>query len=393
VKVFNKTVLLAAASLFAVGLAASQSRADEIVKIGLSLPLSGSGAAWGKGGEWMCNQAAKEIKEAGGIKVKDKVYNVQCIAYDNKYTAAEGTKVAQTLLNRDGVKFFTGIGSAPLIAAQSMTERQNVMLFNTSWGKSSKGPNFPLSFTINNTPVEIVPALVKFLRATYPEAKTVAMLNVNDASGHETEQVANPAFEKGGFHVLTSDFYERGNTEFQAIAARLYSFHPDVVELSSLPMPDAGQVLKELELLGYKGVKSSMIGSSVQGISATGGAAANHTYMAAALTFDGSGTSEHQRKLNEAETAYTGEALSLPMISCYDAVMMMKAGIEAAQSVDPTEISKVLSTTKYATFYGGMSGFSGQEVYGNNHQPLLPVYITQIVDGKMVEKMKIDPRN
>ena len=75
--------------------------AQEVIKLGLSVPLSGSGANWGKGSEWLCNEAAKDVKEGGGVKVGGKVYNFQCIAYDNKYNAAEGTKVAQTLLKKD----------------------------------------------------------------------------------------------------------------------------------------------------------------------------------------------------------------------------------------------------------------------------------------------------
>ena len=39
---------------------------------------------------------------------------------------------------------------------------------------------------------------------------------------------------------------------------------------------------------------------------------------------------------------------------------------------------------------GGETGFGGKEIYGSNQQPILPVFITQIVDGKVVEKARID---
>lgn len=365
-------------------------RADETIKIGLSIPLSGSGANWGKGAEWMCNRAAKEIREAGGVTIKGTTYNYECLGYDNKYTAADGTKVAQTLLNRDGVKYLYAFGTAPLLATQSLTERQGVLLFNTSWGKSSKGPKFPLTFSVDNTPFEIMPVMVKYITTTYPKAKTIALLNANDATGRENESISRPLWEKAGIKVLTSDFYERGTTEFQPIAARLASYKPDIVDLSSAPPADAGQIFKELATLGFDGVKVCDNGSGVEGLTATGGPAVNGVYMGAATPFDGSSTTDEARKMNDEARAYLGESLGLPTISAYDAVYMLKAGMAKAQSTDPREVAAVMPSVKFHTFYGGETGFGGKDIYGSSQAPILPVFITQIVDGKLVERARVD---
>jgi branched-chain amino acid transport system substrate-binding protein len=124
--------LLRTATLLSATLVATAAMSAETIKLGVSVPLSGSGVNWGKGAEFMCKTAADEIKAAGGIKVKGTTYNIECIAYDNKYTASEGTKVAQTLMNRDGVKFMYVFGTPPPLAAQPLTERQGVVLFNAT---------------------------------------------------------------------------------------------------------------------------------------------------------------------------------------------------------------------------------------------------------------------
>lgn len=132
--------------------------AAETIKLGLSVPLSGAAASWGLGSEFLCKKAAEEIAASGGVKAGGKVYNFECVAYDNKYNAAEGTRVAQTLLNRDGIKFIGGsLGTAPVQALQSLSERQGALLFTTAWGSSIKGPKFPLTFTQMNTPFEFSP--------------------------------------------------------------------------------------------------------------------------------------------------------------------------------------------------------------------------------------------
>lgn len=384
----TKALLSAAAALLA-GVCGAQ--AQETIKFGLSVPLSGSGAQWGKGAEWMCKRAAQEIKDAGGIKVGGKTYTVECLAYDNKYTAAEGARVAQTLLNRDGARFICGVGSAPVLAAQSLTERQGALLFSQAWAKSSKGPNFPLTFSIINSPFEIMPAMIRYIRGAHPDAKTIAMLNVNDASGRETEAVSRPMWEQAGVKVLTSDYYERGTTEFQPIANRIVALKPDIVDLSSAPPADAGQIFKEMAVLGYKGVRITANGTGVEGIRATAGDAADGVYLGAAMTFDGPSVTEHQRKTNEEGRGLIGESLSISTNGCYDAVNMLKAGAEKAQSLEPKDIAAALPGVRFKSFYAPSVGFGGKAIYGSDQAPMLPVYITQIVGGALVERAKVDP--
>ena len=391
-KFLNRKHLLAATVVAAACASAAGARADEIIKLGLTTPLSGAAANWGKGTEWMCNKAAAEVKAAGGVKVKGKVYNFECVAYDNKYSSSEGAKVAQTLLNRDGIRFIYGFGTAPILALQSMSERTGAVLYNTSWGKSSKGPQFPLTVQVNNTPVEMMPQMVRYIRQTYPNAKTIALLNVNDATGHEGESISHPLWEKAGFKVVSSDFYERGTTEFQPIAARIAALNADIVDVASAPAADTGQVFKELGVLGYKGIKVQDNGAGVESLMATGGQAVNGTYMGYAMLFDGKTTTEHQRKVNDEYKAALGESIGLAVVGAYDMVYMTKAGMEKAQSTDPAQAVAALLKSKYTTFFGGETWFGGKADYGSDIAPLLPVYITQVVDGKLVQAAQMDPR-
>ena len=385
-----KFVVLGA--VFGVAGSVAGANAQEIIKLGLSIPLSGSGATWGKGSEFMCKEAASEINEAGGVKVGDVTYNFECVGYDNKYNAAEGTRVAQTLLNREGVKFIGGsLGTAPVKALQSLTERQGVMIFTTAWGSSIKGPDFPLTFTQMNTPFEILPQLIPYIHQAHPEAKTLAMLNPNDASGQETESVANGVWKKTGVEILSSDFYERGTTEFQPIATRLASLKPDIIDLGGMPPADAGAVLRELDSLGWKGVKVVEVGTGADGLKATGGDAVEGVYMGAGVTFDGPNVTDHQKKVNEDARAAIGESLNAIQIGFYDSVYALKAAMETANSIDPKEVAKVMPDVTFKTFYGGEIGFYGIDSYGSRQQMRLPVIVTQIQDGKLVEMARVVP--
>ena len=76
-------VTLALASLASFNTA----HAQEIIKLGISAPMSGAAAVWGLGMEWTAKQAAEKINLEGGVTVGGKKYNFAVVAYDNKYTA------------------------------------------------------------------------------------------------------------------------------------------------------------------------------------------------------------------------------------------------------------------------------------------------------------------
>jgi len=379
------------ASLSLLG-AIGAAQAQETIKLGLSVPLSGTGATWGKGSEFMCKKAAQEIAQAGGVKVAGKAYNFECLAYDNKYNAAEGTKVAQTLLNREGVKFIGGsLGTALVQALQSLSERRGVILFTTAWGPSIKGPKFPLTFTQMNTPFEILPPLIRFIHEENPQAKSIVMLNPNDATGRDTEAVAKKVWSETGVKVLSSDFYERGTTEFQPMAARIASLKPDIVDLGAMPPADAGAVLKELDVLGWKGVKVVEVGTGIDGLKATGGNAIEGVYMGAAVTFDGPTATERQKAVNAEARTLLGESINAIQIGFYDSVYALKAAMEKAQSIDPKAVAAALPDAAFTSFYGDKVDFYGVDTYGSRQQMRLPVIITQARDGKLVEKSRVVP--
>ncbi|WP_340151198.1 ABC transporter substrate-binding protein [uncultured Sneathiella sp.] len=365
--------------------------ADEILKVGVSAPMSGAAAAWGLGFEYAAEQAVEKVNSEGGIKAGGETYMLELHAYDNKYNAAEGAKTAQTMLNRENIKFIVGsIGTAPVRATQALSERQGVLLFNTGWGKSIKGPEYPLTFTQMNTPFEILAPFFGYIKEQHPDLKTVAMITPNDATGQEVEPVAVKTWNDLGVEVISTDRYERGTTEFQSIATKIANSKPDGVDFGAAPPADVGSIMKELDVLGWDGVKIVAPGTSAGTLSKMAGGAAEGTYLGASADFQGDSASETQRKLNEGAIAKLGESLNGITISSYDAVMALKKAIETADSIDPKKVAETLPTIIFESSYGP-AAFGGTDVYGSPQQILIPVMITQVKDGKAVEVGRVAP--
>lgn len=385
-------VLLATAMATATLMASSASAQDaKTLILGVSAPMSGAAATWGLGQEWTAKQAAKEINDAGGVKIGGTTYKFEVRAYDNKYNAAEGTKVAQNIVNRDKSRYVVGsIGTAPILALQSLTERNQVILFTSAWGKTVKGPTKPYTLTQSTTPFEILEPLYAYVKARHGSIKTVAMLNPNDATGKETEPVAQQAWEKLGVKVVSVNWYERGTTQFQPIAQKLAAAKPDVIDLGVAPPADAGVLFRELAVLGWDGVKVQPVGTGAAQLVDIGGKAANGVYMGFSGDYAGEKATGKQRELNEGMKKAVGESLNPLQLAPYDSVYALKAGMEAAQSVEPAEILKVLPKIVFETSYG-KTAFGGEATYGSPQQMLIPVMITQIQDGKLVEVERVVP--
>ncbi|KCV62062.1 periplasmic-binding protein domain protein [Bordetella bronchiseptica 99-R-0433] len=385
---------LAAASLSAFAVAAGSAQAQEsrTLILGVSAPMSGAAATWGLGQEWTAKQAAREINDAGGVKIGGTTYKFEVRAYDNKYNAAEGTKVAQNIVNRDKSRYVVGsIGTAPILALQSLTERNHVILFTSAWGKTVKGPQKPYTLTQSNTPFEILAPLYDYVKARHPAIKTVAMLNPNDATGKETEPVAQKAWEKLGVKVVSINWYERGTTQFQPIAQKLAAVKPDVVDLGVTPPADAGVVFRELSVLGWDGVKVQPVGTGAAQLVEIGGKAADGVYMGFSGDYEGAQATAKQRELNEGMKKAIGESLNPLQLAPYDSVYALKAGMEAANSIEPADIVKALPTIVFETSYG-KTAFGGAQTYGSPQQMLIPIMITQIQDGKLVEVERVVPQ-
>jgi branched-chain amino acid transport system substrate-binding protein len=380
----------AAAAVLAAGIASGARAEDNILRFGVFVPMSGAAASWGIGSAWVGQQAAKEINDHGGIKAGGKTYKVEVIAYENGYNSADGGKAAQAMLNRDGIRFvIQGIGTAPVKALQSLSERTGALLLQIAWGKSVKGPQAPLTFTSSNTPFELFGPLIDAVKRQHPEAKTVALLNPNDATGQEVEEEVVKQYKARGYTILTSAWYERGTTEFQPIATKLAQTHADIMDMGA-PPADSGLVFKELSVQGWKGIKIQSAGTGADATVKVGGAAVEDTYMGAAADFAGPTATPIQRKLNEGALAALHEPLNVLQLATWDAAMATKAGIEKANSIDPRKVAKVLPDLIFESSYGP-AAFGGKETYGSPQQMLVPIIVSQIKNGQTVEIERIIP--
>ena len=379
---------ITAASLLFCGLALGAGQAQsETINFGVSAPLSGTAAHWGRMMVWSAEQAAAQINQGGGIKVGGKTYQIKILGYDNKYSAQDGAKVAQEMIRRDGVKYIVGsMGAAPVRATQAISEVDHVVLFTGAWSNSIKGPKYPYTFSQGNTQAEILGPLYKYIVDHNAKAKSVFVINPNDATGDATEKEALRVWNELSVKVVGETKYERGATEFSPIATRIAHLGPAIVDLGSMPPGEAALLIKALAVQDWKGVKVVAAGNSVKQMAEIAGEALEGTYLGLAADFSGPLATDIQRKLQAA----AGQEVPYNSIASWDAVMAVKAAAESANSLDPEKIKDVLVHVKFESSFGP-SAFGRAEIYGAPIAMLLPVLVTQVEGGKVVERARLIP--
>jgi len=363
----------------------------EVIKVGLSGPMSGAGASWGVLAEWTAKQAAGEINKSGGVRIGDQTYTFEAVAFDNKYTASEGAKVGQAIINREGMRYVVfALGMAPVRALQALSEKEHAILFTTGAGKSIKGPQFPFTFTQLNTPFERYPPFFEFVTKENPNARSVVVVEPNDATGQDAGEVSGREWGKLGVRLIDMNFYERGTTEFSPLVTRIIAQNPDIIDFSEMPPSDVGLVLAGLDDQGWKGVKVWSAGTAAADLIKSAGASAEGTYMALAGDFGAAGAPEVQRRLEVGAMKDLGEHMNAISVSAWDAMMAIRAAMEKARSVDPDKVRQALPDVVFESSYGP-AAFGGKEEYGSAQQMLLPVLISQVKDGKTIERARIVP--
>jgi len=137
-------------------------------------------------------------------------------------------------------------------------------------------------------------------------------------------------------------------------------------------------------------VKVVPAGTSAEAMIKVGGDSVEGVYMGLSADFDGPQATEVQRRMNKGLRAAVGEPINVIQIGGYDAVMALKAGMEAANSLDPKAIAAVLPKITFDISYG-KSAFGAKDTYGSAQHLLVPVVVTQVRAGKLAEVRRLVP--
>jgi branched-chain amino acid transport system substrate-binding protein len=367
--------------LAAMGVAAS-AHAQETLKIGALVTLSGAGAAWGQALLHGAELAADEVNAKGGLDVGGKKYKVQVIPYDDKYQANEGVTVANRLVFEDKVKYMIGpVGSAVHLAIQPITEKNKVIVMTLSFSSKALRADTPFTFRPNVTTGEISQPQIDWV-VKARNIKRLGALFPNDETGQSMSMDIATAYQKAGATLTAKEFFERDRVDFVPLLTRILATKVDAIELDGNSPTTAGLIVKQARELGFTGAIIRTGGPATQEIINVAGKQAAEGLLVHTPIDPAKPSVKAYSDLYAAKYKHPMNGFSPAF---YDGTRMMFQAMRKAGSV--TDSDKVrLELEKIKTFSGALGELSwtGKTMYGIDHQLSAPFYVAEVKDGQEV---------
>ncbi|WP_313697904.1 ABC transporter substrate-binding protein [Achromobacter sp.] len=371
--------ILATLALSALSLSAN---AQETLKIGGIGPLSGGGTAWGLAVQRGVQMAIDEVNAQGGLKVGGKTYKPELLMYDDKYSATGGRTAAERLVNYDKVKFIVGpIGTPSVMAAVPIVNQGHVIMLSNGYAPDILKQNGKdgYNFRTMNSNVEFGPAMVKWLKENRPEAKKVALIVPNDATGQVVMPTLGQAYKDAGYSVW-SEGYERGSKEFTPLLMRMMAQDTDVLDLNLNAPGEAGLLVKQARQIGYKGIIWQVGGPGIDEVADIAGPLAEGFMSYDVFDFNEPAA---MKFVENYKKRWSG-VINAQTPGWYNSARILFKAIEEAGTVSDTDkVRKAMESI--SGFDAGIYGpvvWGGERAYGVNHQLLNKFWITEIKNGK-----------
>ncbi len=220
------------------------------ITVGVSIPLTGPGAATGITTQRTLEHAV-ELINVEAIQIGPDRYTLRLAFYDNKYVPAEAVTVVEKML-ADGVRFLISLGSGNSVPVVAKTNAVKALQLSYASGKGHlTAPEFPLSFRTAPTN-ETAYAVYPWLRATFKEVQRVGHMNPSDEAGFTESEDRRMIAEKNGFSNIANEYFKRGSTDFYPVATRLVGANPDLIDFGGTIGRDQSLGCKALRELGTR---------------------------------------------------------------------------------------------------------------------------------------------
>ncbi len=360
--------------------------AADIIKFGISTPLSGPAAPWGIPHKNATELIFDEINGQGGLEIGGKKYKLEVVAYDHKYVIAEGVATVNRLIAKDGVKYISLLGGAVVKANEEQINENGVLNLPLAYAEGLVSPKNPLTFHCFPSPPETT-IFWKWIKEHHPQIKRVATISPNDDTGWWSIKVETTFVEKLGYQIAGKEFFERSMTDFNPILLRILAQKPDVISVRASPAGSVGLIIKQARELGFKG-RFIHVGQVDTSVVANIAGKANvegmwvHGYVQTPLP----------EKVKSWQARYTkkyGE-WNATSIDFTNPAFAFVAAVKKAQSLEPKKIGEAMRTVEFDNLWG-KAHFGGTDYYGVGNQIIYPMPFSEVKDGVATLIVQLSP--
>ena len=363
-------VVLAAVMVFALAGAVC---AQDVVRIGHTVSLTGGASMWGQSEARALDMLAKKINEAGGVLGK----KIEFVRYDNRNDGVEAVNVARRLVS-DGVVAVIGPAqSGNYIASAPVFERGKIpMVVTTATNPyvtidQRSGKVRPFAFR----PCFIDPfqgtVAARFAVTDLGAKKGAILYDVGSDYGQWLAKYFEEAFVEKGGTVVAKEAFRTDELDYRAQLGKMKELAPDVIFIPT-SQKEAAMAAKQARDLGIEAVLLGTDNWGSPDLIELGGSAIDGGYF---VNLADLADPDIQEFVAEYKALFGEEPVLPNPVMAQDALIMIVEALKAAGSTDGEKLADALANLKDVKVTSGPL-----TINPDDHNPLDKPAVIQQVD-------------
>lgn len=314
------------------------------IKIGISEPMTGSEASYGKDMANAIQLAVDEINAAGGINGQ----KIVTVMEDDGCDPQQATAAANKLVSAGVVAMVGGYGSGAILPTLSIFNEKSIpYVIPTANSTKVTAQNPGNGFQINGTAVHQSQKFVELLGKL--SVKSIAIINQGDAFSEDLANNAKEAFVAAGGKVVGIEVANKGEQDFSSMITSIMAKKPDAIFWTAY-YAEGGLLVKQLRNAGYKGTVICGDGNIDPKFIEIGGVATEGVYVMSAPMLEY--LPEGKSFLDAYKAKYNANPGPYGPLA-YDSMKLMADAIKRTGSTDG---AKIIAELKKTQDFAGISG-------------------------------------
>ena len=261
-----RSIAFVAIAILTIMMAHAPAKAQEPIRIGFGMSLTGPLSANGKSALLAMKIWEEDINAKGGLLGRP----VKLVYYDDQSNPSTVPGIYTKILDIDQVDLIVGGYATNMLApAMPIAMRKKKVLIGILGVAVNSDFKYPGYFAMIPSGPDPKPAFTKgfieLAMAQNPKPQTIALVGADMEFSQNTLEGARQTAKAAGLKIVYDKTYPPANTEFISIVRAIQATNPDLVVIGSYPLDSVGMVRAVNEV----GFKPKMIGGAMVGLQAT----------------------------------------------------------------------------------------------------------------------------
>ena len=362
----------------------SSSAAAQTLNIGAIWNLTGTGsdseAVMVKG----MNLCIDYVNNNGGITVNGVKYKLKVTTLDAQSTTAGSVTAAQQLVSQNKVSFVIGETTPWEVEAIRGVTDPNKVLY-VSGTNDTPSDKFPYTITALYPYKWPKTPLYDYLVKTYPNVKTVAVLNQDEAGNMASGAEGIAQIQKHGLTLGDHLIYPFATTDYLPVVTKLVATNPDAIDMC-LNMPsNAALIVKYARQAGFTGpIMGASPWDPTTELNMIGANYATDFIWNTIDTTAADAQSQLPVEMTQVMKLWNDTyhvPFVLDSLQGWDSLIVLTQAIEAAQSLDPTAVMQAFGKMGTINTAWGKANIGGLQTYGINAVVCENIPLTRLQKG------------